>query len=211
MARYRLADPVESFRRGDAPAEISVELATIDGNPVSLEGITGATAELIDPAGIRHPLTAALVVADRITVGFGGLELGVGGVWSLELVVAGAGSSLAVEPAPLVVEHGDGWHTLASGRGQWADAPRVDVDMFELLELAKGQCIEYAPDLPAGAVVPLAWRQAQRMQARNIWNASKTDPASGGFGDGEFVLRPYPMDQTIRYMLRPKRAIGATA
>ena len=210
MARYRLAEPIESFRRGDAPGQISAELATLDGAPVSLEGITGAAGSLVDPAGVGHPLTAT-VAGDRIDVALGALELELGGVWSLELTVTGATSTLAVEPAPLVVEAGDGWHTLASARGQWADAPRVDVDLFELLELAKTQCLDYAPALAAGAVVPLGWRQAQRMQARNIWNAAKTDPASGGFGDDGFVLRPYPMDQTIRYMLRPKRAIGASA
>jgi hypothetical protein len=209
---FKLAEPLGSHRVDDNPAPVVLELAAVDGAPVALDGITAAAAELVSPAGVSTPLGAVVdTIADTITVDFGATILNAGGIWSLELTVTGATSTVRVEPAPLVVEAGDGWHTLASARARWADAPKLDAELFELLETAKTQCVEYAPALPAGVLVPIPWRQAQKMQARNIWNAAKTDPASGGIGGEDFIIRPYPMDQTIRYMLRPKRAIGATA
>lgn len=59
-------------------------------------------------------------------------------------------------------------------------------------------------ELPARP--PFNWVQAQLMQCRNIWNAAKTDP-SGAIGDNGFEIRPYPMDNFIKQVIRPKRAI----
>lgn len=210
MARYRIAAPLESYRAGDKPGPVRVELATLDGTLVSLEGITGATAALVSPAGVETTPAAALD-GDGITVTLDA-ELDDAGVYELELTVTGPASSVAVEPAPLVVEgRRDGWHTLASARTEWSDAPRRDLTLYTYLLGARTQCLDYAPELEAGARPPIEWRQAQLMQARNCWNAAKTDPTSGGIGPDELMFRPYPMDQTVRLLLRPKRAIGATA
>lgn len=210
MARYKLAKPLEAFRAGDQPGQLRLELATLDGTPVSLEGIVSATAELVTPAGVESD-PPVVVDGDELVLGL--LEpLVEAGLYELELVVAGAASSIAVEPAPLVVEaKRDGWHTLASARGQWADAPQRDISLYTFLAGAREQCVEYAPELEAGARVPLSWQQAQLMQARNCWNAAKSDPATGGMGGEDLIFRPYPMDQTVRYLLRPKRVIGAIA
>jgi hypothetical protein len=210
VARYKLAKPLEAFRVGDIPGELRLELATLDGTPVGLTGIVSASAELVSPADV---VTTPPVVVDGDELVLGLLaSLGESGLYELELTVHGAASSIAVEPAPLVVEaKRDGWHTLASARAQWSDAPRLDVSLYTFLEGAKGQLVEYGPALEAGVRAPLAWQQAQLMQARNCWNAAKTDPATGGIGGDELVFRPYPMDTAIRYLIRPKRAIGATA
>jgi hypothetical protein len=48
---------------------------------------------------------------------------------------------------------------------------------------------------------------AQITQARNIWNAVKTDPATQGIGDEGFVIRPFPMDWTVKNLIRPLTAI----
>lgn len=211
MARFKIASPLDSYRVGDKPGTITVELATPTGQPVGLDGITSAAAVLVSPAGVEHELGAA-ITGDEISVAGGELELDEPGLWELELTVTGATSTIAIEPAASVVEaKRDGWHTLASARGQWSDAPRLDVSLYTFLEGAKGQIIEYGPELVAGARAPLGWQQAQLMQARNCWNAAKSDPASGGIGGDDLVFRPYPMDQTIRLIIRPKRAIGATA
>jgi hypothetical protein len=212
VARYKLATPLEAFREGDEPAELVVELATLDGTPVSLEGITAATAELIAPDLGGYDALPVAIVGDQLHIDLGVVVLEAPGLWELEVVVVGASSSLAVEPASFVVEaKRDGWHTLTSARAQWADAPRLDISLYTFLAGAREQITAYAPELAAGARVPLSWQQAQLMQARNCWNAAKTDPATGGIGGDELVFRPYPMDTAIRYLLRPKRAIGAIA
>lgn len=213
MARYRIAGQLGALRAGDIPGALVLELEAVDdGAPVALDGITGAAAELVDPAGTVAAYAAAVdVAADTITVSLPN-ALTEPGLWALELTVSTATSAVHVEPAALVVEAvRDGWHTLASARGQWADAPRSDVALHTFLAGAREQCLDYGPPLEAGARPPLAWQQAQLMQARNCWNAAKTDPASGGIGGDELVFRPYPMDATIRYLIRPRRAVGAIA
>lgn len=210
MSAYRLAAPLDVYRVGDRPGLLALELATLDGTPVSLDGIVAASAVLVSPAGAETE-PPVVVNGDKLELLLAD-TFNDAGVHELELTVAGATSSVGVEPAPVVVEaRRTGWHTLASARAQWRDAPALDVALFTFLEGARGQCLEYAPELDAGARPPLMWRQAQLMQARNCWNAAKTDPASGGIGGDDLVFRPYPMDQTVRLLLRPKRAIGATA
>lgn len=105
------------------------------------------------------------------------------------------------------------WYTVEAARVDWRDAPLDHFRLLDLLEVAKAQCLAYAP-LPADAdpdYPPVGHRVAQLMQARNVWNASKTDPASGGIGDDGFMVRVFPMDWTVKALLRPKRAIGAIA
>ena len=102
------------------------------------------------------------------------------------------------------------WHTYESIQDLWPDAPTYeDFGLNELLEVAKEQVLAFAgietleaPDVPA------SYRMAQYMQARNIWNSSKVDPASGGLGEDTFAIRVYPLDWMVRQIIRPKRAIG---
>lgn len=99
------------------------------------------------------------------------------------------------------------WHTLDSIREEWADAEHIpDPQLWELLELVKGQVLEFAPVLAEGAPVPLRYRQGQRVQARNTWNATKVSP-DGGIGEGDFIIRPFPLDWHVKAILRPKRGV----
>lgn len=107
------------------------------------------------------------------------------------------------------------WHTPASARDHWVDAPGDpddDPDMLaELLEVARVQVEAYAPALPAPTEgepvdVPANYRYAQLMQARNIWNASIVSPG-GDLGEADFAITPHPLDWTVKQMIRPKRAI----
>lgn len=107
----------------------------------------------------------------------------------------------------LVVDLEDGWHTLESARLDWLDAPGYDSWLYELLWSAKQQVLAYAPALAAGVRPPLNYRRAQLLQARNNWNAGKVDPASGGLGEDSFVIQPYPLDWTIKQILRPKTGV----
>jgi hypothetical protein len=106
-----------------------------------------------------------------------------------------------------VADTEDGWHTLDTARDDWRDAPGFDAWLYELLWTARNDVLAYAPALAASQRPPLNYRRAQIMQARNLWNAGKVDPASGGMGEDTFVLRPFPLDWTIKQTLRPKRAI----
>lgn len=213
MARYRIAGRLGSYRTGDAPGALTVELESVEAAAlIALDGVTGVTAEIVSPAGVATPAPASADAgADTITVTVPG-ALAEAGLWTLELAVTTAGGTVGVEPAAFVVEAArDGWHTLASARAEWKDAPRSDASLFTYLAGARGQITEYAPALEAGARPPLNYRQAQLMQARNCWNAANTDPQSGGIGGEEFTFRPYPMDATIRYLLRPRLAVGSVA
>lgn len=206
MAKYQIAEPLGSFRVGDVPGTIAVEIES-DGTPVSLSAVTAVTADLSGAA------VTATVVGDTVEVVLPSLTGS--GVSYLTLTLTAGSTVVQVDPAAIVVEETDGWHSLATARAEWRDAPSLDVQLHTVLEVAKAQCLAYGPevvDAVGNAVpVPFTWRQAQLMQARNVWNSAKTDPSSGGIGGEDFVIRPYPMDQTIRYILRPKLAIGVTA
>lgn len=105
------------------------------------------------------------------------------------------------------------WHDGDSARRLWQDAPADDELLDTLLIVAAEQVAAFAPEWhdAAGNVVPIPqdqvparYRQAQLMQMRNVYNAAKTDPQIAG--DGEmFVIRPYPMDNFIKNIIRPKR------
>lgn len=110
-------------------------------------------------------------------------------------------------PIRLVVQANDGWHTVDTARDGWDDSPDDDATVSDLLNLAKIAVIAFAPALAADARPPINYKAAQRMQAENIWNASRVSPSTGGDGDGTFVMRPFPLDWQVKQLLRPKRAL----
>lgn len=118
-----------------------------------------------------------------------------------------AGVEVQCEPFKFVVQEIDGWLTLEGARAQWADAPLDDVFLFQILDTAKEQCVAYAPALAVGAVVPQRYVQAQVMQARAIYQSVIANQQDNVGVDG-FQVRVFPLDFTIRALLRPKRAIG---
>lgn len=131
-----------------------------------------------------------------------------GGIYELSLTLVGLDAREALAPITFVVQGQDGWHTLASARREWTTgAPADDVLLYQFLESAKAACIAYAPAIPVDVRIPIPFRQAQLMQARNLFNALKTTP--GESQDGElFIIRPYPLDNFVKTLLRPKRAVG---
>lgn len=148
------------------------------------------------------PLTGITTVAGgAIEVALNGLTFNGPGQWSLQLVLSGPGVKQSLTPVPFIVqEAADGWLTLGQIRSEWRDAPDSDAALYRVLEVTKDQILAFAGDPEFS--VPANYVQAQRMQARNIWNAAKTDP-SGNLGDGQYAVRPYPMDKFIRQILRP--------
>lgn len=117
------------------------------------------------------------------------------------------GVEVQCEPWKFVVQAIDGWLTLELARAQWADAPLDDVFLHQLLDTAKEQCLAYAPALELGAVVPARYIQAQLTQARALYQSTIANQADNVGIEG-FTVRVFPLDFTIRAMLRPKKAIG---
>ncbi len=99
------------------------------------------------------------------------------------------------------------WHDRTSLRARWSNAPTSDALLDDLLDVAKHQVIEYAPVLAEGAPVPTRYRYAQYMQAVALWNAQKAGPTDDAMGGESFQVRVYPMDATIRRIIRPTAGV----
>lgn len=120
------------------------------------------------------------------------------------------------------------WHTPDTARAEWDDAPSDDERLNVLLMVAYQAVAAYAPKYtdPSGTVylgyvdpvtgvlgpvtdltVPANYREAQLMQARNHWNAVKVDPSNGAIGDGSFIMKPFPLDWSVKQTIRPKTAL----
>jgi hypothetical protein len=102
----------------------------------------------------------------------------------------------------------DGWASLEDARAQWADAVDMDNDeLTQYLASAYEQCVEFAPELAEGqTTIPQRLVQAQVMQARAIWRSLSAGD-NNQLGPGEFAVTVYPMDWTVKNLLRPKRAV----
>jgi hypothetical protein len=182
-----------------------------DGDPADLSGTILSNGRLTDPAGLHAEAPASLsgAILSAIDYQLPGAPFLIAGVWQLDVQLQVDGNLFRTAPATFVVEAGDGWATIAAARAGWRDAPAADATLWRLLDVARQQVIEWAPadafavpgSRPAAHLVT-----AQLTQARNVWNAVKTDPASQGIGDEGFVIRPFPMDWTVKNMIRPPRA-----
>ena len=102
------------------------------------------------------------------------------------------------------------WHDLESARDEWPDAPTDygdggDDSLATLLAVAKEAVIAYAPAVEeALTTIPDSYRQAQLMQARNVWNSQKVS-VGGDFDGGQYGLSAgFPLDWQVRQLIRPK-------
>lgn len=176
---------------------------------IDLTAFIGAVASIRDPLGIVTPLDAEIADDDTsVIVDFPADEtvFAEPGVYVLEVIVTDGTAGMRRFPdlRVVAVDPASEWHTLDTIRAEWPDADAIpDPTLWELLEVVRHQVLEYAPVLEDGAPVPAAYRLGQRVQARNTWNASRVAP-DGGIGEGDFVVRPYPLDWHVRQILRPK-------
>lgn len=201
-----------SYYVGDIPAAPLVIEPARGGDPIDLEGYTAAEISLVDPTGaqVSNQPTATITAGDEdysvIRVTWGNASpFAVSGVHVARITVTDeAGHKLRLPGIRLAVDHEDGWYTVDEARDDWLQGPVSDVRLYELLQVAKQEVLDFAPKLADDALVPLSYRQAQLDHARNIWNASKVDPSSGDMGDDSFAVRAFPLDWTIKQRLRPQ-------
>jgi hypothetical protein len=188
---YATADALGSFTVGDIPLK-PVVLTVFDdeGYPQDLDGLTAS--------GTLNGVPLAVTVEDdhlKATLP----QLNVEGVNRLTVKLGGQ----AMAALRFVVEGPTDWLTIEDARDQWRDAPVSDVELYELLEASRVQCVAFAPSQAVGVPVPIHFRRAQLLQARNSWNAGKVDP-SGQVGADGFQITIFPMDWAVKALLRPK-------
>lgn len=198
----------QSYWIGDVPtAPLTVVLDDEDGT-VDLTPFTAAAVTLTNPAGVAVGAFTAAIGVESIVVSWPHTTaLATPGLYTFSFVLSGAVARTRLAPLQFVVESVDGWHTLDSAHAQWMDAPSDDVMLYTMLDGARTAVTAYAPAIATGAPVPLPFRQAQLMQARAVWNATKTND-QGEIGPDGQAVRVYPLDKNIRQLLRPKRAIS---
>lgn len=174
-----------------------------------------AIAEWLAPSGSRTALAAAPGMQGDVaivTVELDGLALDEPGVHHLQITLVdstdGAERMRAAKPLRVAVEDpASAWYLLEDARAHWQGAPADDARLHDLLEVARGQVLAFAPPLPDGEQPPTRYRTAQLMQARNVWNAQQIDPGATSYGGEGFTVRVYPLDWSVKQMLRPQRAV----
>ena len=175
---------------------------------VSLEQFTAAEALLIDPTGASTVLAASIEDDEAVHIDPPAAGFDVEGLWKLRATLTNATARQQLPDAGIVVQDPDsGWHTLDSVRAEWPDADIIpDPSLWALLATSKLQVVTFAPALTDDAPIPLHYREAQRIQARNIWTAAKVSP-DGGLGGDDFIVRPFPLDWHVKQILRPRRGV----
>jgi len=174
---------------------------------IDLAGFTGAEAEMIDPTGTVTELTATIAPDDlSVVVAIPATSMFTEeGVHRLRVALTDAPARQRLPEVRIVVQDPESeWHTLDSIRDEWPDAERLDdVTLWNMLQVVREQVIEFAPTLAEDAPVPENYRLGQRMQVRNTYNAARVAP-DGGTGEGDFIIRPFPLDWHVKHILRPK-------
>ena len=211
MAFIPTAENLGSMFVGDRPeTTVTIYFHDETGNPASTQGFNTYSSTLYSPAG-TSVATLATIQHDGhgVHVTFPSTSLlTVPGIYKLVTKFTKTGAQLVTaEALEIVVEQIDGWLTLEQARALWADAPLDDVFLAKLLDTAKEQCVAYAPAIPQGAYILPRYTQAQLTQARALYQSTIANQ-NDNVGLEGFAVRVFPLDFTIRAMLRPKRAIG---
>lgn len=180
-----------------------------EGNPVDLTGAVPTGARLVDPSGVTIPATAVVAGTAPDTyleVTLPGDPFTGPGVWAVDAALTSQVGTFRPAPLQFVVEDEfTGWHTVRGIRPLWRDAPRSDVVLYRLLQVARDQVVTYWTDKTVTplSTVPARLADAQAAQARELWNASKFDPTQQGFGDEGFIIRPAKMSSVIKGIIWP--------
>lgn len=104
----------------------------------------------------------------------------------------------------------------AAGPGYWPGCPldpdeTAEADALQrLLTAAETQCREFAGVLPTFTPIPETWRLAQALQARALYRASIAG-SGDSIGEDGFTVTVYPMDWTVKNLLRPTAGVPVIA
>ena len=110
-----------------------------------------------------------------------------------------------------------GWVNTLLDLDEWLDAPGEPA-LSRYLGAAYGQCLDFLPHLPVTdpitlvvtdepvvpAPVPAGYVLAQIMQARALYRSALVGSGDGIGADGMSVT-VFPMDWTVKNLLRPRR------
>lgn len=182
--------------------EASVTLTTFDGTLIETSGFVATIDSADNLVSVEWPDETVFASADLFAV-------------NVTLNSSTTAVIARIAPAYVVVQDDDGWHTVDTLRTQLSnDFSGDDAVTWTLLECAKQSVLAYAPALGflSDGVTPITrppvnYKQGQLLQARNILNISKTDPQTSADGD-LFVIRPYPLDNFVKQVLRPRSPLG---
>lgn len=107
---------------------------------------------------------------------------------------------------PWEVQPYDGWASLEDARAQWNDADEMEDDeLLPWLQSAYEQCVAFAPALADDVVdIPARYVKAQIMQAQALWRSLSSGDDDSVGPDG-LTVTVFPMDWTVKALLRPKR------
>jgi len=192
---------------GDAPAQ-PLLLPLVDSDGGALAWVSTAAAQFVDPLGVSTPVNATVTneggqVTLEVTWPPSTAVTVEGLAWIYATVSAAAPGTATetVDPHPVIVEATGPWLTMARARKLWEEAPDDPWQLFLYLANARSACIEYAPEIAAGPVIP-DYLLAQILQARNTWEADRSG-GQEGLGSGEFVVTRHPLDWQVKELLRP--------
>ena len=203
---------------GDIPQDVLVVLPELNGVPQDLHGNDIIEVAATNPSGTEITTLTAAVQGNHIEVSWPETsiftEVGIYTIVCIidhtehhEIVAANQVDAVRI----VADDSSEEWATLAISRTQWIDSRTIDDDvLFELLQIAKTQVIEYAPALAEGAAVPTHYRMGQILQARNLYNGALVDATNGDIGSDTFTIRPFPLDWQVKQLLRPRRGVPVT-
>jgi hypothetical protein len=203
---------------GDIPHEVLTVLPELNGVPQELHGNDLIEVVATAPDGTEITSLTADVQGQLIEITFPATTIfDQVGIYTVICIIDHAhGQEIVgatqVDPVRVVADDTSiEWATLAITRSQWIDSRTIDDDvLYEILQVAKTQVLDYAPALAAAAAVPTHYRMAQISQARNIYNGSIVDATNGDIGSDTFTIRPFPLDWQIKQLLRPRRGVPVT-
>jgi hypothetical protein len=107
-----------------------------------------------------------------------------------------------------------GWVDPDADLDEWRDAPSDENTLKRYLGAAHEQCVAFLPhrrgadDVLRPVIpdpVPERFKLAQIMQARALYNGVITGPGDHQGGDGPYGVTVFPMDWSVKNLLRPKR------
>lgn len=190
------------------PSPMRWDFIDENGDPVHIKDFEAWSVVLKAPDGTNLGTQSGEPQGNHLSLTFGAPSLAtVSGIYEIVFKFTNGGI-LTTEPYRFVVQAEDGWLTLQTARDQWPDAPYDEILLHQILDTAKFQCIAYAPAIEAGKQPPINYVQAQLLQSRAIYQSVVANQNDNVGIDG-FAVRVFPLDFTIRALLRPKRAIGA--